>query len=518
MSNKRIILGQLTSYSSAVIFAQLVTMVTGILSRNYLGPAQMGIWATLQLILTYSSYSALGTSAGIARQVPFHLGKKEEDKAAEIKNLVFTYQTSLAFITSVGMLLFAAFFREKLDPSLFWGLIAASALLILQRINGIQISVLRAYKKFDVASRLTFWSAVVNLLLVALLAPTLQFMGFVIAMIFSFVFNILYCSHYFNFGFRILWNPELKKILAFAFPLMAFGFAESFFKTLDKLVIVKLLGFQELGYYTVAIMFSTFLSQIPNSFGIVMIPHFEEKYGKNENAQDILPYLEKSLSGISYAMMVLVGMAWIATPFLVAALMPEYISGILAAKYLVLASFFVALTMPYSTVIVTLRKQLFLIPLIGVVLIVSGVINVGMILLGLGISGVAAGMILSFFFYFLCFHLLTNYLFVKAGVKELSSAALLLRFGYLFLALTFLDHLPQASSEVLGLVLRMLLFFVFMTPVMISLQRGYKIFSFMGKWIPWGGSKDGYKKSPKDLSASDVFLEADAENESSNIL
>lgn len=506
------------SYSSASQVAQLVTVVAGVLSRNFLGPEQMGIWATLQLILTYSSYSALGTSAGIARQVPFHLGKNEPAKAAEIKNLVFTYQTALAVITSVGLLIFGILFRSKINPALFWGLIGAGVLLVLQRVNGIQISVLRAYRQFDIASRLTFWSAVVNLLLILVLAPSLKFFGFVLAMVFSFIFNIFFSAHYFKFDFRVLWNAELKKILAFAFPLMVFGFAESFFKTLDKLVIVKMLGFQELGYYTVAIMFSTFLSQIPNSFVIVMIPHFEEKYGKNESAHDMSVYLEKSLRGLSYAMMILVGLAWLATPFLVAALMPKYLSGILAAKHLVLASFFMALVMPYSTVLVTLRKQLFLIPLICVVLIISGSINVGMILLGLGIGGVAAGMILSSFFYFLCFHLLTNHLFGKAGVKGLSSTAPLLRFAYLFLVLAFLDHLLQSVSGVLGLVLSILLFFIFMSPVMIALQRDYKIFSLLGKWIPFGGWKTDLKKSPKSPSAGEVFLEADADNENSGIL
>lgn len=466
------------SYSMAAQMAQLITVVAGILSRNFLGPTQMGIWATLQVILTYSSYSALGTSAGIARQVPFYLGRKDEAKAAEIKNLVFSYQTGLSVLTSIGFLIFAFLLRSKLNQALFWGLLGAGFLLVLQRVNGIQISVLRAYKKFDVASRLALWSAAVNLFLILLLAPFFHFFGFVAAMVLSFIFNIVYSARCFPFHFKFMLNPEIKKILSFAFPLMVFGMAESFFKTIDKLVIVKTLGFEQMGFYSIAIMFSNFLAQIPNSMSIVMVPHFEEKYGQNEQIHDVFPYVEKSLQGLSFSMMILIGAAWVVTPFFVNLLMPAYGKGIMAAQFLILSSYFLALTMPYSTVLVTLRKQIYLLPLIGIVIAVSTCLNLAVIKLGFGINGVAAAMIFSFFFYFLSFHFMTNHFFFKASRSRVSLKGITLHFAYLALVLGLIDFFWRYQSGTLKiLVYQMGLFFVLMSPILFILHQRYDVFS-----------------------------------------
>ena len=498
------ILGQMTSFSLAVQLTQLITMASGILSRNFLGPTQMGIWATLQLILSYSSYSSLGTSQAIARKVPYYIGKKEGQKAAEIKNLVFSYQTFLAVLTSIGLLAFAFLFKNKLSYALFWGILGAGMLLVLQRINGVQVSVLRAYKEFGIASRLMIWSAVMNLVFIMALAPFFHLYGFIVAMGLSFVFNIVYSARCFDFDFKFKITRQIREVLSFGFPLMVFGVADSFFRSIDKVIVVKMLGFQEMGYYSVAIMFSTFLSQIPNSLGIIMIPHVEEKYGQKESAADLSFYTKKSLEGLSSAMIIITGMAYLAVPSMVYLLMPKYAQGIQAAQYVVLGGYFTAISMPYSTIIVTLKKQIFLLPLIGLNLLMVAFLNVGMIKLGFGIGGVAIGMILSLFFYFLSFHILTNYFFMKAGAGQISLTSSMLRFAYLAVLLTGLEHFFQSSLGAWGVVLRFVFFVIFILPYIFILNRDYHIVGVLTDFIFRLGTKGHSKKTPKVDAVADL--------------
>ena len=86
MSNRKEIIKQAGRYAFSAQIAQVATLFTAIIARRFLGPAQAGIWSTLQVINEYAKYSSFGTFYSVAREIPYLMGKGDKEKANKIKN------------------------------------------------------------------------------------------------------------------------------------------------------------------------------------------------------------------------------------------------------------------------------------------------------------------------------------------------------------------------------------------------------------------------------------------------
>jgi len=177
MSKKQEILGHLRSYSIASQSTHAISLITGVMSRNLLGPLSMGIWATFQIILEYSKYSTLGTTKATAREIPFYLGKNEVQVASDIKDNVASFAMATSVLTSCLLLVVSFWIKDSVDPVIFYGLNMVALIIILQRVNNLMIALLRAYKKFKIESKLMILSALVNLGLIWIFTARYQFQG-----------------------------------------------------------------------------------------------------------------------------------------------------------------------------------------------------------------------------------------------------------------------------------------------------------------------------------------------------
>ena len=139
-------------YAGSSYAATFLDILNGVALRNLIAPASMGVWSFLQVILSYSKYSTLGTGPALVREIPFLRGKKEFAKADQIKNNVFTWSLIISGVTAIGIIGYAFFTRRTLSPQMKWGLVTIAFVTILQRCYNLYIVLLRAYKSFRLAS------------------------------------------------------------------------------------------------------------------------------------------------------------------------------------------------------------------------------------------------------------------------------------------------------------------------------------------------------------------------------
>jgi O-antigen/teichoic acid export membrane protein len=377
-------------YTFSVLITQGVNVIGGILMRHFLGPVQTGAWALIQVVLNYVDYATLGVTYAIPIELPYRRGKGEEAAADRLKDVILSFTLVSALIVSAGILGYAFWNRRTLSTELFWGLILASGLAILQEINNVLISLLRAYRYFELAGKQMIVSAVVNLLLVASLSAAFHIYGFLWAMMLSFVFNIVFISahHPLAVRFRID-RADLAGLIRFGFPLMLLSMAGTLFLTLDRILISHYLGLESLGMYSIATMVVGFVFTIPNAVGVVMIPAVSERYGETGNVRDLRGYLLKSNTFFSDFMPFMLAAAWFAASLLVRLLLSKFAPGIDAMRYLVLGTFFMALAQPYGNFIIVTKQQRWMIPITGASLAVACVLNLAAIRAGYGIEGVA---------------------------------------------------------------------------------------------------------------------------------
>ncbi len=476
MSETHEIIRDAGEYSMAALLTQFVTIVAAILTRRFLGPAQMGVWSLVQIILTYANYSHLGTMDAINREIPFYQGKRDTKKVDEIKNTAFSFSTLTAFIVSMGVVAYAFVRQADLSAVLFYGLLLAAGLVLLQRLNALLICLVRAYKRFELAGKLTFYSAVVNMILIGFLSSRYKLYGFMTAMALSFIFNISYVLSRENFHFRYsMGRSELRALLVYGFPLMILSLFSTFFETIDKIMITKFLGLEALGLYSVALMAYGYLYSIPNSISIVVIPNLHEKFGQTENKKDLKGYLWKSDLVFSTVMPVLIGLSWFIVPFLIGLFLPKFTEGIPALRLLILSTYFVGVGMAYSLFIYVIKKHWVLFPLNAAASGLAIVFNWLAIRRGWGIAGVAGATTLAMFCYFTMIYIYTaSHLYsFREFLKKYG--LVVLKFIWMAALLIFVTRQVRFQSPMLTIGAQSVLYGICYLPFLIGLDRKFGI-------------------------------------------
>lgn len=463
-------------YASAFAATQFVTVVAAVLMRRFLGPVQVGVWALVQVILSYAEYLTLGVASAIPREIPFHLGKGEIDQAASMKQNSLNFTMLVTLIASLAMMAYAFWSKSHISPELFWGLLFASALMALQQLNNILIVFLRAYQKFDLAGRQMFFSAIVNALLVAVLSYRFRLFGFMTAMCLSFVFNILYIFYHekFSFCFRIDFR-QIRNLIVYGFPLMILALLGTLLQTLDRMVISKFLGLELLGIYSIAAMTNGFVFSFPNSVGVVLLSSISETFGQNKNRQELRHYLQEADSIFTTLMPVLIGMAWFVVPLAIQAVLPKFTEGITALKFLVLSSFFMAVAQAYGNFIIAIRKQAGLFPVAGITLISQVIVTYFVLARNGGIEGVAIAQTLAYGINFTLLFFLSHHHLDSWAMAFRHYAVILLKFFWMVLLLSAISSSIRVPHAAFCGILQMACFTLAYIPFLIRLEKRYHV-------------------------------------------
>lgn len=486
MSQKKEILKQVGVYSSATLVTQIITLTVAILSRLFLGPAQTGIWAVLQVVITYASLSVLGITEAATREIPFYLGKGQRARAHEIKNVVFSFALLSSTIVSIGILLYALIYRPRLSHEIFLGLLAVSGVIVLQRLSDLLITFLRAYKQFAIASQEMIYSAVFNAIAVIFLSYRYELYGFMIAMLVSFLFNIAYMMLRFHFDLEwLLEGKIIKEGIAYGFPLMILGLLTTIFLSIDKIMIAHFLGFEALGLYGIAILGADYLAKFPLSVGTVLLPNFHGKYGAAQNKYEFRSYLKKVSNAFCYSMPLLIGFIWFFSPWVIHHILPEFKECLPALKMLILSSYFSALSNPYENFIIMVKGHLKLFPIIAIAAVLAVAFNYLALKIGWGIWGVALATTVVFILKLLAVYLLSEYVIDKTYHFEKHLFSILGQFAFMVVVLRLSSSLFLDWGLGIRSVLQFLVFVFIYIPILLRFNREFELWDTLKERLGW---------------------------------
>lgn len=422
MDNKSIkekIIKDTAKYNLIQYGSQFFGFIGATAMRNFLGPYLIGIWSLLRVVIDYASYTDLGVGAAATYKIPFFKGKKDKENETAVTDCAFSF-IFLTSIISVATILIASFvLRNTYSPEIIAGLIVISIYMILERFYSYYVVTLRAQSNFSVINRSVIFDSVVNLVLIFLLVKKFQLNGLYVTVILMAVLNTLFIHRLARY--RIAFIFTLKKIFSlikFGFPLLLLGFLGTILRSIDRIMIAKMLGVTFVGYYSIALMSKNYLEGMSNNFGIVTIPRIVEAYGKEEKVEHIKKFVTVSAEIISYLFPFLLGLVFFMIPLFVKVVMPKFIPGIVATQILLLDIFFRSCSPQASQFLVALGKQTKIIPISVITIILNIAFNYIFLKQGFGIEGVACGAALSSCFNFLA--VLGYAMKHFAGFKEIS--------------------------------------------------------------------------------------------------
>ena len=467
MTKRKEIMKDAGIYVFSSYIAQFLDIVNGILMRRFLGPSSMGVWAFLQVIQNYAKHSSLGITTATARDVPYFRQKGDTAKVEEVKNLVYSFTVTTAIASAAVIVAFALWHRKNYSPAIFYGLLVVAALVILQRLYNLYVVLLRAHKEFMLTGILNIVSSFGTLLWTVVLTWKFQLYGFFAGMILNYVLLIflIRAKTAYRFNLFFSWKAFLP-LLSLGSAVLISDILRSILTSIDRLTVAKYLGFEALGIYSVALMADNYLYSLPNMFGVIFFPHFQEAFAKKDDPKDLEKYLKQPTLVLACIFPLLIGLVWCAADWIVPWLLPQYSTGIPALKILSLGSFFFAISHSYSTFLLTVKKHWLLIPIHGICCLFGFGINLWFIHWGWKLEGVAAaeGLIAAFYFFLLASVVLKH----LCGWRQIAQFLLPIAgfFCYFSLVLIGVERLPLPGPVFIQCILNYAIFCAAMLPVL----------------------------------------------------
>ncbi len=456
----------------ASTIAQGVGVINSVALRSFMGPAAMGIWNILQVILGYCGYSSFGTTKAMARDYPVLRGRGHSEKAEHLKDVTLTFSMLMSVIPAAIILGVVILRWDHIENPFRSGLLFLIPFLFMQRFYDLILTLLQSDKKFEILSRLMIVNAVGGL------AVTLFFVVWwnIYGLMFGTVLLTGSCFFYVHkchpYRFRFYWNlEELLRQLKLGIPLLTVTFLGQFFKSMDRLIIAKQLGFYDVGLYSITMMASAYISSIPMKFQNVLYPNMLQKFGKTDSASAVQGYLIKPSLIFSIFIPFMSGITIFLMPLVIHLFLSEFSSGIAPMKIYLVSIYFMILTSFSYNFLITIDKYMIAIPITLLSIALNYVLNMAFLAQGWGLTGIAVGTTISYIF-----RGIVTYFFAMRSVKTpagtcldilvFSSVALSL-FGGIFT----IDHFIRASNIYGESILKLLIFFCFSAPFFWVLEK-----------------------------------------------
>ena len=409
-----------TIVGSSTMLCHALGVVTSLLLRMLLSPAQMGIWQTIKMLLAHGNYANLGISKGAIREYTIARGvnarNADENASAQPDsvdarrwlNLAFSFNTltSLAYAALMSVAAVWILFGSSDVWSRAWaaGFATVGLLAVLSRYVTFHVTILRARQSFAVTSKLSILEAVLTLTAACGLTYCVGlnglYLGTLIVMLGAggFVFR--------NRGASLAWTwdwPEMRRLIGIGAPILLAGATMTLLRSLDKLAILAWFPDREfqLGCYSLALMAATQLFGLGTMFSMVMSPRYGEKLGHSGDPNAVARLAARATEIQAAAITLPAAWTLVAAAPLLGWLLPDYATGLPSLVLLMPGVICLTIALPTQEYLVAINRQKHALGVVLITTLLAAVGNGVALYFGFGLAGVAVATSLGYAAYLL---------------------------------------------------------------------------------------------------------------------
>ena len=371
-----------------------MSMGRSFVAAKLLDPTSFGAWNALQLMMDYGALAPLGTQQGLDQTVPRRIVEGDPERLAQVKRAALFNVVVLTLLFAAFGLGWASVGSSRMRA--FWHLSGISlALLCVMLVNvaNVGTSILRSHG--DIGG-LTRWFVLQGLigsgLGLVLLVPFGRWgllWGWAAGCLVAFVFVAIRGRHVLP-----RWpSPALDSLdlLQIGLPLYVFSASSIVMRNLDRIVVLRFLGTEALGYYGLSVTVLTLLMAVPDSLAYVTYPSLVRRFTEaGEDPGAIRNRVERIVRGVSTGLPLVAGLCALWAGDLVHALLPRYEACVQPLRVLSFGATGLAQAAFASLVLMTVGRRIILVPAAVFLTALSG----GLQLLSLrwsgGLTGIAA--------------------------------------------------------------------------------------------------------------------------------
>lgn len=457
-------------YSVANYIAMGIGIVLSIVTKCILGTLGAGYFAMIKVFTSYGAFSELGTRDAMLREVSQAVGAGKAEHAAKLRNTIFSFTLIASLVVVVVFLIIAVFFIK--DSVMKVGIFIAGFLVFATQLYNFSLTSMRVLK--DV-SHLSI-TIIINIVGVAVFSILGAYWGGVIGLVVGLIlaaFISAFCA-YRICGMRLhfFWDSkEIWRLIKIGVPLVLFGYTFDTFLSADTIMIGKMIGYNQLGFYTIALMSVQQINSLGRFASIILFPHIQERYGQTNDLQDSKGLFLKSTMVLVNFLPVIIAIVFFGVPIVVHYFLPKFNPGLAAMRILVTAYYFVAVNEMSATILFTIDKLSRLIPIFCIMIFLAIGLNYLFIKAQGGIEGVALATTISYFCYFASiFYSAFQHLMKKPELRKkmLIVIGIFLYMSILLHGIEALVHFPNLLATS---ILKFFIFLIFFSPVLINFEK-----------------------------------------------
>ena len=376
-------------------------MLRGVIGARMLGPQAYGAWNALTLILDYGMFSTLGTQQGLDQAVPGRIVDGDATRLQRLKRAgLFNMAVSVGLFTA-GVL--AYFIQSQGATRAFWGIRGVAATLacvVLTVLANYHLSIQRSHGDLRSVSG---WFAIqggLGTILGLSLIPACGAWGLLWGWLVSAVVALAYARWKSPPTVPLMPRPSMDciELLRVGFPMYLYLSASLLMRTIDRVVVLRFVGVEGLGYYSLGVMALTLLLYLPDSVAYVLYPHFLRRYHEGADLPEAIRETAlRTVRVLTVAVAGLCGLTFLAAREAVVALLPSFIPGATVVRVLCFGAAGLAVANLSSILLMTLGRQLQLIPAALFLTTLGATLDYLVLRAGYGIDGVAWATFATYF-------------------------------------------------------------------------------------------------------------------------
>jgi O-antigen/teichoic acid export membrane protein len=319
-------------FTASSLMLSVAQLISGVVIVHYVGPREMGLWASVSLALTYSFFALAGVQNGLGRELPYYLGANDEVMARRLAGTTLFYTAGgclLALFAGAGAV--AVSIWKHADPKLTYAVAAITLLIIFKFYQNYLFLTFRSKNSFMDLAKVQIWQAALMVLALPLLL--MSYDGMLLRSVLVAGLGLYLMHRARPMSVLPSWRTDsFMLLLKTGVPIFAADYVSSCAGTLDKVALLRVGGVEQLGFYALAISVFSAFQVVPQSISHYVYPRMSHHYGRTNNPRVLWGMAWKTSIIVVGSMIPIAAVGCWLLPAGVKFLFPKYVAGTHAAE------------------------------------------------------------------------------------------------------------------------------------------------------------------------------------------
>ncbi len=296
-------------FTASSIWLSVAQLLSGVVIVHYIGPSEMGLWASVNLALTYAFFVLAGVQNGLSRELPYYLGANNDGMARRLAATTLFYTDGGSALALLGGTGTAAYLLWRhANPKLIYAVIAVTLLIIFKFYQNYLFVTFRSKNSFMALARVQMWQGVLMILGLGLLI--FGYGGLLVRFVIVAGLSVYLMHRARPISVAPSWRTDSFWLLVkTGIPIFSMDYVANCAGTLDRVALLRFGGVEQVGFYALAMSTYAAFQVVPQSIAHYIYPRMSHHYGRTNNPR------------------ILWGMAWKTTLIVVGSMIPIALAG-----------------------------------------------------------------------------------------------------------------------------------------------------------------------------------------------